>query len=169
MFIENKFKVLELNYNAGRLAGRVLTQFPVVDDPSTAVTVGANKYLQNGNIYALNNAGKIAVHTGAAGFGEMFIHCDDPIVTFGVGDNQFAVKNVNGDTYLRLYPLQVGDVFTTNNVAGTYGAFAKVVAGVITFETTATAATVFSAKQTTLANGDPGYEFIVIKPQAVTA
>ncbi len=169
MFIENNFKVLELNYNAGRIAGRVLSQFPAVDDPATAITVGGIKYLQNGNIYTLNNAGKIAVHTGAAGAGEMFIHFDDPNVTMYGGDKEFAVKNVNGDTYLRLYPLQVGDVFTTNNVAGTAGAFAKVVNGVITFEAAATALTVFAAKATTLADDTVGYEFIVIKPQAVAA
>lgn len=157
-----KFKVVEPNRLTGLVAGHIISQFKL--DPADALIAGTGdtRHIENGYIVGLDKDGELKKY---AGKGQPFLVYTEELVTFLDGNNRFATfADGYGDIYPRAVALYVGDVFTTNNYAGT-GKYAKIANGVLTLTDTGADA-VFLVEDAYLANGDPAKKFIYVGPQA---
>ncbi len=158
-----EFKIVESNRLTGLVTGHVLAQFPL--NPAAAIikTVGGNDFVENGFIVGLGKDLQIDAYDPAKHAAPFLVFTEE-LNTFMGGLKYFATEeDANGDIYPRAIGLFVGDVFTTNNyaVAGaTAPKYAKVVAGKLTLQDAADAATMFVVEEATTPNGEDAYKFI---------
>lgn len=149
-----EFKVFEVNNLTGLRNGHIVAQMK-----ADATIVGDKEYVENGIIMGLNADGTLGAYD-ATKHAVPFVHYTEEILTWIPELKYFAVPVEDGVVYPRGIALYVGDSFTTNNCSGS-GAYAKVVAGVLTLQTEAEGA-MFKATASTLPSGEPAYEFLYI-------
>lgn len=121
------FKVVEINNSAALRTGAVIAQQPLakadIEASGKVVPVSKDGYLDNGFFFRLNNDGEVVVPTDGNEASPMFLAYNEPILDlredYGLLSD-FAEKFDDDDLmYPRLVALSVGDIFTTNNYAGT--------------------------------------------------
>lgn len=161
-----EFKIVEINRSTGLVAGHVLAQFPLVDDTNNlAVTYGGVDYLENGFVLGLGANLELAPYNPAVHAVPLLVFTEE-LNTFFDGLKWYATEADGDDGYIypRVIGLFVGDVFTTNNYAGTYvaQAFAEVVDGVLTLQATADSGTRFAVEESTLPTGELALRFVYV-------
>jgi len=166
----DEFKVVEINNSLALRTGHVVAQQPLaqanIEASGKVVPVSVEGYLDNGFFFTLNAAGDVRVP--ADGLGPVYLGYSDPLLdlreNYGLLKD-FAEIFEDGVVYPRLVALYPGDVFTTNNFAGSapaegstalaYVAFAT---GVLTIGALPTdpeyVGPVFSVKRSTLPDGE---------------
>lgn len=158
-----EFKVVEINRSTGLVTGHILSQFPL--DPASALikTVGGHGVVENGFIVGLGKDLQIDAYDPAKHAAPFLVFTEELNTIFG-GLKYFATEeDADGDIYPRGVGLFVGDAFTTDNyaVAGAVAPkYAKVVAGKLTLQDAADAATMFVVEESTLPAGGAAYKFI---------
>lgn len=157
-----EFKVVEINRSTGLVMGHVVAQFPL--DPGFPNIIDSYEYdlVENGFILGLGKDLEVEGYD-VADHGQAFLLYTEELNTFFHGLRHYAnsADEEDGLIYPRLIALYIGDVFTTNNYAGTYNTqkFAKVVDGVLTLQATVNAGTLFAVEESTLPTGDLGLRF----------
>jgi hypothetical protein len=135
------FKVVEINNSTALRIGHVVAQQPLDKDDIEAsgkvVPVSKDGYLDNGFFFKLSAAGEVRVPVD--GIGPVYLGFNDAILDlredYGLLSD-FAEKFDDGDLmYPRLVALYPGDVFTTNNFAGTAPTGANTAIAYINFAT----------------------------------
>lgn len=160
-----EFKIVEINRSTGLVAGHVLAQFPLADDAELAVTYGGVDYLENGFVLGLGSDLELYPFDPEVHAQPLLVFTEE-LNTFFDGLKWYATEADGDDGYIypRVIGLFVGDVFTTNNYAGTYvdQAFAKVVDGVLTLQGTADGDTRFAVQESTLPTGELALRFVYV-------
>ena len=166
-----KFKIVEINNVAALRMGHVIAQTPAYVDGDgakvTATEAGEYKFVENGLIVGYDATGVLANYEAAKHSQPCLIYTEELITANLVeGLDQFAelVPGANKPVYPRALPLNLGDTFTTNNIANIdleNAAYASVVDGRLTLSTGAEGA-MFIAKLSDLPAGQKAYEFTYI-------
>jgi hypothetical protein len=165
-----KFKIVEINNVAALRMGHVIAQTPAyVDGEGAKVTckeVGDYKFVENGLIVGLDGTNVLANYDATKHSQPCLIYTEELITANLVeGLDQFAelVPGANKPVYPRALPLNLGDTFTTNNVAeySADAAFATVDNGVLKLVKTRDEA-MFAAKASNLPAGQQAIEFTYI-------
>lgn len=160
-----EFKIVEINRSTGLVAGHVLAQFQLEEDSNLTEAYGGVDYLENGFIVGLGADLELAPYDADTHAQPLLVYTEE-LTTFFDGLKWYATKADEEDGYIypRVIGLFVGDVFTTNNYAGTYvaQAFAKVVDGVLTLQTTADGYTLFAVEESTLPTGELALRFVYV-------
>lgn len=121
------FKVVEINNSTALRIGHVIAQQPLakadIEASGKVVPVSKDGYLDNGFFLRLNADGEVVVPADGYAGSLMYLVFNDPILDlredYGLLSD-FAEKFDDDDLmYPRLVALYPGDVFTTNNYAGT--------------------------------------------------
>jgi hypothetical protein len=143
-----EFHVVEINISAGIRNGHLIAQQPFAAGTAAAVdaVVSNDGYIDNGFFFKLDAAGEVVVPS--SGVGPMYLHYTEELLTDRQLLKDFAIAE---DEYPRLVRLFEGDVFTTDNFAGTYAA--QTVAYVNPATGQLTLAADVAAVQTALAEG----------------
>lgn len=154
------FKVFEMNNLTGLRSGHILANMKADMEYTAAVTVGENKFLENGIILGLDADGTVSNYDPAK-HDMPFVHFTEELLTYSHELRHYAEPVVDGVVYPRCIGLYVGDTFTTNNYTGTVeGAkYAKVVNGILTLQSVADTDTMFKATASTLPDGSDAFEF----------
>lgn len=135
------FKVVEVNNSAALRIGHVVAQQPLdkadIEASGKVVPVSKDGYLDNGFFFKLNAAGEVRVP--ADGIGPVYLGYNEAILDlredYGLLSD-FAEKFDDDDLmYPRLVALYPGDVFTTNNFAGTAPTGANTALAYVNFAT----------------------------------
>ena len=160
-----QFKIVEINRSTGLVAGHVLAQFPLASNAGLKVTYGGVDYLENGFIVGLGADLELAPYDADVHAQPLLVYTEE-LTTFFDGLKWYATMQdeENDNIYPRVLGLFVGDVFTTNNYAGTYTnqSFANVVNGVLTLQASANAATRFAVEESTLPTGELALRFVYV-------
>lgn len=159
-----EFKVVEINRSTGLVAGHVLAQFPLDGDFGGINTKGGVDYLENGFILGLGLDGELAAYDPEVHVQPLLVF-NEELTTIFDGLKWYATEEDDeGVIYPRGLGLFAGDVFTTNNYAGTLATAvaAKVVDGVLTLQATADADSIFIAAQSTLPDGSDAAQFTYV-------
>lgn len=169
-----KFKVVEINNVAALRIGHLIAQVPAkVNEVPTRVE-GDYKFLENGAIVGLDRSGYLKSFVAAEHVQPCLVYNEELITAdFTGGLDQFAEQfDEEGVVYPRALPLNIGDVFTTNNVKDNdyKNGYAKVVDGVIVIDEEYTAGThMFIAKKSDLPAGQEAVELTYIGLVAAAA
>ena len=157
-----RFKVFEMNNLTGLRNGHILANMKADMENIAAVTVGTNKYIENGIILGLDAEGTVSNYD-AAKHKVPFVHFTEELLTYFNELNLYAEPVVDGVVYPRCIGLYVGDTFTTDNYTGTLegDGYAVVEDGVLKLQTAAEGA-MFKATASSLPNGDDAYEFLYL-------
>lgn len=164
------FKIVEINNVAALRMGHVIAQTPAYVSGEGALVackeVGTYKFVENGVIVGLDKTNCLANYDATVHSQPCLVYTEE-LVTHGLlsGLDQFAsLADTKGEVYVRALPLNLGDTFTTNNIAVTgdeiTDGFGKVENGVIVHQEAADVDTLFIIKKSTLPAGQPAAECI---------
>jgi hypothetical protein len=165
----DEFKVVEINNSLALRTGHVVAQQPLslanTKLTNKVVPVSVEGYLDNGFFFKLDAAGDVRVP--ADGIGPVYLGYNDALLdlreNYGLLKDFAEAFDDDDLVYPRLVALYPGDVFTTDNFAGTaptgtntalaYVAFAT---GVLTIGALPSGyeGPVFSVKRSTLPDGE---------------
>lgn len=157
------FKVFEPNNLCGLRNGHILANSKANVSNTASVTVGDNKYIENGIILGLDADGTVSNYNPAKH--EMpFVHYTEELPTYFNELRLCAELVVDGVVYPRCVGLYIGDTFTTNNhkeisADRTTYKYAKVTDGVLELQTAADGDTMFTATASSLPTGEDAFEF----------
>lgn len=105
----SRHKIVEVNKLSGLLSGRIVAQAPFYTEAD---------YVDNGYIMYLNAEGELVLATDADFTAQPFLHYTEELMDGPVSGLQyFTVEVQDGVCYPRAIALEVGDEFTTNNIA----------------------------------------------------
>lgn len=158
------FKVVEINNSLALRTGHVVAQQPLAKADLEA-PVSKVGYLDNGFFFKLDINGNVKAPT--AGIGPMYLGYNDALLdlreNYGLLQDFAEAFDDDDLVYPRLVALYPGDVFTTNNFAGTVpaegvaaSAFVAVATGLLTIGATpgGYVGPIFSVKRSTLPDGE---------------
>lgn len=137
------FKVVEFNNSTALRIGHVVAQQPLgkddIEGVGKVVPVSKDGYLDNGFFFKLSNAGAVRVPADGNSTAPVMMAFNDAILDlredYGLLSD-FAEKFDDDDAmYPRLVALYPGDVFTTNNFAGTAPVGANTALAYVNFAT----------------------------------
>lgn len=104
-----KHKIVEVNKLSGLLGGRIVAQAPFYTDAD---------WVDNGWIMFLNADGELVLAEDADFTAQPFLHYTEELMDGPVSGYEFFTVDVqDGVCYPRAIALEVGDEFTTNNIA----------------------------------------------------
>jgi len=167
----DEFKVVEINNSYALRTGHVVAQQPLakanIEASGKVVPVSVEGYLDNGFFFKLNAAGDVRVP--ADGIGPVYLGFADPLLDlrqdYGLLKDFADVFGEDDVIIPRLVALYPGDVFTTNNFAGSAPAAGSTAIAYVNFATgvltigalpadPAYVGPVFSVKRSTLPDGE---------------
>ena len=167
-----KFKIVEINNVASLRMGHMIDQVPAYVDGDheakvTPTVKGDYKFVENGLIVGLDETNVLANYDATKHSQPCLVYTEELTGSDHLELDQFAtpVPGVGKAVYVRALPLNLGDTFTTNNVAAIEAdkPFAKVNAeGRLELEATKSADTMFIAKVSDLPAGQEAVEFTYI-------
>jgi hypothetical protein len=122
----DEFKVVEINNSLALRIGHVVAQQPLVkadlEGANKVVPVSVAGYLDNGFFFKLNNAGAIKVPVDGNASSPVYMAYNDALLdlreNYGLLKDFAEAFDADNTMYPRLVALYPGDVFTTNNFAG---------------------------------------------------
>lgn len=137
----DEFKVVEINNSLALRTGHVVAQQPLalanIKLSGKVVPVSVEGYLDNGFFFKLNAAGDVRVP--ADGIGPVYLGFTDPLLdlreNYGLLKDFADVFGDDGIIIPRLVALYTGDVFTTNNFAGSAPAAGSTALAYVAFAT----------------------------------
>ena len=167
----DEFKVVEINNSLALRTGHVVAQQPLakaaIEATGKVVPVSVDGYLDNGFFFKLDAAG--AVRVPVDGVGPVYLGYNDALLdlreNYGLLKDFAEAFDAGNVLYPRLVALYPGDVFTTDNFAGTAPAgentaiaYVNFATGVLTVGALPTdpayVGPVFSVRRSTLPDGE---------------
>jgi hypothetical protein len=123
----DEFKVVEINNSLALRIGHVVAQQPLakadIEATNKVVPVSVDGYLDNGFFFKLNNAGAVKVPADGNATSPVYLAYNDALLdlreNYGLLKDFAEAFDDDDLMYPRLVALYPGDVFTTNNFAGT--------------------------------------------------
>lgn len=161
------FKIVEPNNITALRDGHILAQFPCNATDVATKKINSVDFLENGIIVGLGSDGNISNFNQTKHARPFLVFTEEldsgPLNGFNQFAHEFELVGSDYIAYPRCLALNVGDTFTTDNFTGTLDSnFANIVNGKVNMQAEYDDTTMFKVTKTTLANGNPAAECLMV-------